>query len=138
MWGQATSNLNLYFYEGKLYWNTGDSLENPFQNNGSDISFTSDNDWHHYVITGDGTNVKLYIDGVYKGTAKKYKSFTKDIFTFNSWALNRNYPWSNGYLSDFRLYATALSDKDIKELYKAPITLTNTGALMTQGEFKEV
>ena len=36
------------------------------------------------------------------------------------------------------VYATALSDKDIAELYNTPMCITNNGALMTQGEFKEV
>ena len=40
--------------------------------------------------------------------------------------------------SDFRLYVTALSVDDVLELYHTPITLSNNGTLLTQGEYSEV
>ena len=55
-----------------------------------------------------------------------------DSYSGSTW--NTNF---NGYLSDFRIYATALSAEDVKNLYDTPVSLTNTGILMTQGEFIE-
>ena len=44
----------------------------------------------------------------------------------------------NGKLSDFRIYATVLSADDVLNLYNAPVSVANNGAMITQGEFVEV
>ena len=40
----------------------------------------------------------------------------------------------NGQLSDFRIYATALSDSNILELYQSSASVDNNGNLMLAGE----
>lgn len=103
--------------------------------------------WHHFAVTYNGLKSCLYIDGVLDTSITPFT--TKTPITYNSGntifigaeaGSNTTAPvgsYFNGKLSDFRLYATALSAEDIKELYNSPITVTNTGVLMTQGEFKE-
>lgn len=103
--------------------------------------------WHHFAVTYNGLKSCLYIDGVLDTSITPFT--TKTPITYNSGntifigaeaasnATAPTTPYFNGKLSDFRLYATALSAEDIKELYNSPITVTNTGVLMTQGEFKE-
>ena len=90
------------------------------------------------VITGDKDSgiATLYIDGTKIGTAK-FRVMNGTKLYISGWGYNDKYQWANGYISDFRLYATVLSDADIKELYNSPISVTNTGALITLGEFKE-
>lgn len=135
MWGFANGNrLNLFSYSTNCYWNTGDSLNNPFN---IALSPYLDSNFHHFAITGDGTTTKLYIDGEYKADAKTYKGITGTTLIFNGWDTGNNYNF-NGGLSDFRLYATPLSAKDIQILYNTPVSVTNVGTMTTYGEFVEV
>ena len=134
------NRLNVYPNNGVICWNTGDSENNPFQNNGTSVALSTYNNgnWHHYAITGNGTTTTLYIDGEKVGIAKTYKAITGTQLYISGWNSSTDYAWTNGSISDFRMYSTALSPSDVKELYNAPISITNTGVLMTQGEFKEV
>lgn len=139
--GFADGNrLNVWTNNGVICWNTGDSENNPFQNNGTSVALSTYNNgnWHHYAVTGNGTTTTLYIDGEKVGTAKTYKAITGTQLYISGWNSGTDYAWVTGSISDFRMYATALSASDVKELYNAPISITNTGVLMTQGEFKEV
>ena len=43
----------------------------------------------------------------------------------------------NGQLSDFRIYATALDNQTIEELYKVGASVDNNGNLMLAGEVIE-
>lgn len=127
--GHTNGNrLNLFFASSKIYWNTGDSYNNPFQNNGTDISNSAYmNSWHHYVITADGTSNKLYIDGEYAGTAKTFRPLTGTTLVLSGWSTDTSVSYRLGdKISDFRLYSTTLSEQDIKELY-------NTGASIDKG-----
>ena len=98
------------------------------------------NTWYLYTLSWDLTThtAKFYINGELKGS----KTDNKIGITYASkhgqhYIGNASYQTSDYSISDFRLYTTVLSDTDIKELYNTPISLTNTGTLMTQGEFKE-
>ena len=106
-----------------------------------DITFTKD-EWHHYAIVYDGRYGKTYKDGVLQsstldmGSTLSLASFTAVVIGYSH--AGGVYRKNNSYYSDFRLYATALSQEDIQELYNTPVSVANTGAMMTQGEFVEV
>lgn len=139
LWGSINGNrLNLFLAGSPICNNTGDSANNPFMNNGANVSQSVliDNNWHHVAVTGNGTENILYIDGKYAGTAKTYKSLTATQFMVNGWNSSSNYS-INGAMSDFRIYATALSAEDILVLYNNPVSLSSNGALLTQGEVTE-
>ena len=126
-WGFTNGNrLNLYMASDVYYWNTGDGTNNPF---GISSSTYRDGNWHHYAVTGDGTTVKLYIDGEFKANAKTFKGVTGTSLVLNGWDSSSSYDF-NGYLSDFRLYATCLSADQVKRLYNTPVSLSNNGTLM--------
>jgi hypothetical protein len=133
MWGFSNGNrLNLYMSNGNFYWNTGDGSNNPFNVSASTYG---DNQWHHFAVTGDGTATKLYIDGEFKGNAKTYKGITGTTIYMNGWDSGTSYNF-NGQLSDFRLYATELTDSDILTLYHTGARVADNGA-MTGYEMKE-
>ena len=132
-WGSATGNrLNLYPSGTYFFWNTGDGTGNT-----TNVAFTSYNGgWHHYVMTGDGSVGRLYIDGVQRGTATTYKPFTSPSVYISGWDLSTSYRW-NGPIVDFRLYGTTLSADDVAELYHTAASVDNHGNFFC-GEIKEV
>ena len=132
-WGFSDGNkLNLFPANSKLCWNTFDSDQNPFLTDaGANISYSEYNSkWTHYAVTGDGTNAKLYINGIYKGTAKTYRGITGTQLHLSGNDTGTSYKWI-GWLSDFRLYSTALSAEDIKELYNTAAYVDKDGSLRT-------
>jgi len=129
-WSIEKSTANVL----RLYWNgspdelcTGATL--------------TDGEWQHICITKNGTSdVKVYINGVEKWTSTAAHSALTFPTTYRigrDTRSNDGTPYK-GLMSDFRIYATALSAEDIQQLYNAPVSVTNTGAMMTQGEFVEV
>lgn len=106
------------------------------------FSFTPDlNKWYLYTLTWNFNTktAKFYIDGELKQTSTNNRIGTEYAEKHNSHYVGANDSTATDFsISDFRLYATALSDTDIKELYNTPISLTDTSFLMVQGEFKEV
>ena len=95
----------------------------------STASFTA-NVWHHYVVTYDGQTAKLYKDSVQQtsvafSAAKTLGTFTKVLIGHSrAGGVHRK---MKGKYSDFRIYVTALTDKQIKELYDTSATIDNLG-----------
>ena len=115
-WGFSNGN-RLNYYSGR-YCNTNNGFDNPYYvpNTTTTIATPSINEWHHFVMVGDGSTNKLYMDGALYGVAKTYKGITGNTIVINGYDSSVNYK-TNGYISDFRIYSTALSADDIKELY---------------------
>lgn len=97
------------------------------------------NAWTHLVMTRDGNTVKCYINGVLTDTSTATLSGTiptnATIFRLGRDGRS-DATMFKGRMSDFRLYATVLSESDIKELYNQPISF-NKHSTMIQGEFIE-
>ena len=94
--------------------------------------------WHHIVVVNEGTSPsnatrKLYIDGVEQTptTTDNYWGMNgQDILQVGARAYNiSNYPGLNGLMSDFRLYAAALTAEDVLDLYENSATVDNFGSL---------
>lgn len=95
--------------------------------------------WHMVTGTFDKTNVKIYIDGVLKGTTATdstngIKYNTNNVLLIGAEVGGGQTPTSNtfvGNISDVRVYATALSADDIMELYHTSASIDNKGNLHT-------
>lgn len=126
-WGFEDGNrLNIYPSSSVFCCNTGDGSNNQYKNNGTAVAFSPyNNSWHQYAMVGDGSTNKLYIDGVYAGTATTYKGITGTQIYISGWDTGTSYKWTGGSISDFRIYATALSADDIKELYQIHAYIDN-------------
>lgn len=129
-WGKYTTLGNSMFwgfqngvrlngvYHG-IYWNTSDGNSNPIYKPGTTTVVTAPeaNVWHHYVMTGDNTVCKLYVDGELYGQAKIHKTISGNIIYINGWDSGTGYSFTDMDMSDFRIYATALSPEDVLDLY---------------------
>lgn len=62
----------------------------------------------------------------------EYAKAHGQIFIGNAWYTESDYA-----LSDFRMYATALSDADVAALYNTPVSITSNGAMIVKGELIE-
>lgn len=88
-------------------------------------------EWHHVAFTKSGTTCKCYLDGrlvstnTFGGTNPTYSDGNGvGIGCFHYYG--DIYPYI-GKASDLRIYATALSDADIAELYHSAVIVDNTG-----------
>ena len=96
------------------------------------------NTWTHLAVKWDASYVYGYING-----AQDFKVACTGTFTYqNLFYIGRdNTNTARSYygnISDLRMYATCLSEADIKELYNTPVSITNNGAMLIAGEIVEV
>jgi hypothetical protein len=85
------------------------------------------------MLTGtyDGTTIKSFIDGIMVNSTASYPgtlgqaSRTVYIGRFGT---SSTYA-ANGFIDDVRIYATALSTKDIRDLYEARAEIEQSGTL---------
>jgi hypothetical protein len=117
---ESTASPLLCNYENSYYTlNTGDGTGNPYvTSSNANISVLHDGNWHHFVMTFGSGVAKLYIDGVFRGTAKTFKSpaCTDSIIKIaGDYQRAHSYDW-NGMISDFRVYDYCLSPKEIKDI----------------------
>lgn len=119
----ANSSNKLNLYQSSQYTlNIGDGNANLFKDsNGNAVDVLSDNLWHHFVVTFDGTVSKLYIDGIYRGTAMTYRDPTttsaKTIYLAGGYGGGHSYDW-HGSMNDFRIYDHALSPEEVADIAK--------------------
>ena len=121
-----------------LCWNNGDSFDSPFiDSNGKSISYKL-NEWHMYTVVTTASENKLYIDGIYRGKSKVYKNNFSNLIAVASWRKSIEDWKFKGYLSDFRIYATALSDADVLDLYQSRVVVTNNGKLLCHSTYEDI
>ena len=95
--------------------------------------------WTHICIVYNGTGLKCYSNGVLIGTyssslAQKTKNSNIEYRLGKDSRSDSTMFY--GRMSDFRIYATALTADQVKQLYEAPISLANNGTLFAN-EFNE-
>jgi len=86
------------------------------------------NTWYHFVIVKTGTTARdLYINGVKQTQTSSTSTWTYSVNELQLGKRNNTSDGFNGKLSDFRAYATTLSEDDVKELYNTSAFVTNNG-----------
>ena len=83
------------------------------------------NKWYHFCFVHSDADSKLYINGELKITGTSSTIPSGDYF-IGSWknSTSQNY---DGKISDFRIYATALSAQDVLSLYNNSAYIDNQG-----------
>ena len=113
----SPSALRLYVTNG-----SGTASYNSFDTSG----FVWDNDWHHVVVTGDGTNVKFYIDGVESNGSVGIGSLaTSDItspLSLADFTHTSQLDTLEGGLQNVTIYDTTLTPSEISSLYTSSTT----------------
>lgn len=114
-----------------IYWFRGPTGSiGGFKVNNTDLSRDV---WYHTVLVSEGNKqYSYYMNGVKQGT---YNG------SANTWTPTGSVRIGDSIagkidISDFRIYATALSADAVKALYNAPISLANNGTLFAN-EFSE-
>lgn len=124
------------FEDSKMRWHPlGLTNGNPF------IEFSYEiNKWYHVVMVLNGTSAKLYVNGNKVG--EKTLDVSLDSLNPSNIILGRdegdNQRIFNGYIDDVRIYATALSDEDIKTLYQSRGSVTKNGKVMINEVYERV
>jgi len=91
----------------------GSNLRGDINNTEISASVSNPTEWHHYALTYDGSNQKLYIDGILATTTSKTGSINA-----NSTNL-RIGEYFNGFIDEVHIYNRALSAGEIKALYES-------------------
>lgn len=102
---------------------------------------TDDTNWHHLVLTFDGTNAALYKDGVLATNANLATLVTNGAFyipaTEGNWSLGARsdnaFFWP-GDVAEAAMYGRALTATEVAEHYTAGITTPANYAATVQGD----
>ena len=128
--------LSVFYLNGGIRFDTGSSYQWQVGN----ITL---NAWNYVVVTWNKNagNKKLYINGNLINTTTNYGTLANigDVFSIGNSSANGAAGAGNqvyGSLSDFRIYATALSADDILTMYKNSGIIDNKGNVYAY-EFKE-
>lgn len=97
-------------------------------------SGVQDGNWHHIAHTYNGSTMCIYIDGTLRGSKAASGSLISGsrIVWSGRYGNSTAYGNANTSLSDIRVYSTALSAEDVRELAKNPISVCKGGTLMCQ------
>lgn len=124
--GDADFKMNIYYQQ--------QSQSMQYSANGqyiATVTATKDT-WHFAMAVFDGSTLSCYLDGALKTTKaitnaefsrKNLVVGARSSATDGSTAVN----YFNGYLSDFRIYATALTADQVKELYNTSMSIDSNG-----------
>jgi len=84
-----------------------------------------DGEWHHVVVTYNGTRAALYVDGEEEAAVDAAGVICQNnlpVTIGDNSALGRCF---NGWMDDTRLYARGLTAEEVKELAKRTVTVTS-------------
>ena len=119
----GSNQFYLYGDNSWKYVHGGTSGEYYFSHNNS----ATIGDWIHYGIVYDGSKVQIYRNGTDEGSKD-----TTGLAIFNNISLGVGYSGQNyqapSYISDFRIYATALSAEDVATLYHTSAQVDDLGS----------
>ena len=137
VFSKSTNVISCAIYQSKMYckFTIGGVSRNP---RGSTV--LQSNRWYHLVWLYDGKNIKFYIDGELDFTSPDYAGALKasddpTLIGAEMSGATGSEPMNRmlGLIDDIRVYATALSDEDILELYQTRGSIDSHGNLYVQG-----
>ena len=130
-WIKAVKSTNqVFFADPKVVIGTLNSLIYPFISSASGFSTTHfiNNEWNHIVVVRNNTSYQVYVNGeaeTQNGANNNYLHGAAQLWLLNR--SNNNSYAANTTMSDVRVYCTALSADDVKELYNTSASIDNKG-----------
>ncbi len=81
------------------------------------------NQWNHAIVTRDGQNVKVYVNGVLRNsvTSMTNAGFPIDSKAILGQSLNGGNQFFKGQMDDFQIYKGALTDAQVAYLYNSQL-----------------
>lgn len=111
--GRIAGNASLW-----SYWNINGTKVGV----SATVGTTTDNKWHHYAFVFSNGIIKTYFDGVLKNTSDQSETGTVLLCgSIAGWGLGGYTATGEKFIgqqSDFRTYATALTDTEILEIFE--------------------
>ena len=102
-----------------------------YVDNGTSTKLLNGN-WHLCTMTYDGTIIKRYVDAIQEKSTSIVGTLSGATgFTFGHYGNDLTYAIKNGYISDIKIYATALSASDILAEYNRKASIDRNGNLFT-------
>lgn len=153
LWSYCTKsnlgNKNIFSLEYNNYWQFNIANNNIYIRDSISgltgtrriVSFGTipENKWNHLTTVYDKGTIKTYLNGELVNINTSTSIETLNWNNINWCCIGSAHEddfYFNGNLSDIRIYSTALSDEDIKELYNTSAIINNNNTLETY-EFSE-
>lgn len=107
--GNAGDHIDMSTDTVTYKWNGGNIVAD------NTVAFeANDGKWSHLAITADGTNVKVYVNGVLQNTISQASTFAaSDIYIGQK--SDGSGSWS-GYIQDLKLFSHVISTRELKNL----------------------
>ena len=118
IWGYGTNLYALYFDSSAVsirMWPSGQGggSGRTYQRMVSPVSFTNGS-WYNITITGDGTDLKLYVNG--QPAASTYAD-NDDWYFETAFRAGSAGTYFNGYADEFAFFTSVLSAQDASDIY---------------------
>ncbi|MCD4756073.1 DUF2341 domain-containing protein, partial [bacterium] len=110
-------NIHLPWTDGNVYWDAGNSGTSSYDRTSKAISESEyRNKWVHWAFTKDASagTLKIYLDGALWHSSTGH---TRTLSASNKAEIGRVPDFWEGYLDDFRIYDSDLSESEIYALY---------------------
>ncbi len=141
MFSQGTTSSNDAFYMFRYGPNNGDisgkmvvGIWGSGSYNGVSLSTVSTNEWHHVVVSYNGTYVDFYLDDVLQSSqAATYSTSSGNLFIGKFDPEQYNSYLFVGAMDEFQVYNYALSSSDVTTLYNS---YSSTPALIAEYDFE--
>jgi hypothetical protein len=126
-WGDATGRFFFGNFQGSITLGTGNTTLSP-----SGYVMTAGS-WQHFAVSNTGSTTKFYKNGQLTHTLTN--TSTANISSALPFRIGAQYAngegieFFDGKMDDVRIYKTALSDKDILDLYNTKAEIEQSGVL---------
>jgi len=94
-----------------------------------------ENEWHHYVLSHDGENIKLFFDGYLAYSVADTNSFSNDPDTLNIGKQYNLSGYGNAYIDDLAIFDRALTADEVRMIYDSNSPIYSSEASLPVSSF---